>query len=99
MCDKDHLRRGAYRVKINPFGPLNNNPYRKQMEKQESIQDIKQKRDKLEISQEAKVMQQASRIDEARQEKVKALKAKVEAGEYKVDPQAVANKFYEFWNK
>ncbi len=44
-------------------------------------------------------MQKGTRIENERQEKVEALKQQIEAGEYKVNPQAVANKFYDFWNE
>ncbi|WP_096202423.1 flagellar biosynthesis anti-sigma factor FlgM [Bacillus sp. FJAT-45350] len=86
-------------MKINPLGPMNNNPYRKQIERQEAISEVKQKRDKVEISKTAQEMQQVTKAEVARQEKVEALKEKVQSGEYKVDPHAVAKKFYEFWNE
>lgn len=44
-------------------------------------------------------MQQETRIEFERKEKVEALKEKVQSGEYKVNAQEVAKKFYEFWNE
>lgn len=86
-------------MKINPFQPVQQNPYRKQIDKAEKAADLKAKSDKLEISTEALEMQKGTRIENERQEKVEALKQQIEAGEYKVNPQAVANKFYDFWNE
>ncbi|TWI59944.1 flagellar biosynthesis anti-sigma factor FlgM [Halalkalibacter nanhaiisediminis] len=86
-------------MKINPFQPVQQNPYRKQIDKAEMVADLKAKSDKLEISTEALEMQKGTRIENERQEKVEALKQQIEAGEYKVNPQAVANKFYDFWNE
>jgi negative regulator of flagellin synthesis FlgM len=86
-------------MKINPYNSIQQNPYRKQIEKTEKMTNVQAKRDKLEISSEALSMQQGTKIEKERQAKVEELKKKIEAGEYKVDSQAVANKFYEFWNK
>lgn len=86
-------------MKINPYHPIQQNPYRKQIEKTEQTNDLKAKRDQLEISSKALEMQKGTPLEKERQEKVAELKRKIEAGEYKVNPQAVANKFYEYWNE
>ena len=86
-------------MKINPYQSVQQNPYRKQIEKTEQTASVQAKRDKLEISSEALTMQQGTRIEKERLEKVEALKSKIEAGEYHVDSKAIANKFYEFWNQ
>ncbi|MFB5661006.1 flagellar biosynthesis anti-sigma factor FlgM [Alteribacillus sp. HJP-4] len=85
-------------MKINPLGPLNN-PYQKQADKQsvEKSGSAQQGRDKVEISEQAKQMQQGTSIDSARQEKIDALKEQVEAGTYEMNPQKTAQKFYDFW--
>lgn len=85
-------------MKVNPYGKVQN-IYRKQIEKQQTKSDVVKKKDKLEISTEAKLMQQETRIEFERKEKVEALKEKVQSGEYKVNAQEVAKKFYEFWNE
>jgi negative regulator of flagellin synthesis FlgM len=92
------MKRGGT-MKINPYNSIQQNPYRKQIDKTEKAADVSTKRDKLEISSEALQMQKGTRIENERAEKVAALKKKIDAGEYKVDAQAVANKFYEFWNE
>ncbi|MEC2071270.1 flagellar biosynthesis anti-sigma factor FlgM [Alkalihalophilus marmarensis] len=85
-------------MKINPYQSVQQNPYRKQVDASEKVQGAKKKVDKLEISTEALEMQKGNPIEKAREEKVEALKKQIEAGEYKVNPEAVAKKMYEFWN-
>ncbi|KHF39619.1 flagellar biosynthesis anti-sigma factor FlgM [Halalkalibacter okhensis] len=85
-------------MKINPYNSIQQNPYRKQIDKSEKAQGASAQRDKLEISPEALEMQKGTKMEQERAEKVKALKEQVDAGEYKVDAKAVANKFYEYWN-
>ncbi|WP_102344862.1 flagellar biosynthesis anti-sigma factor FlgM [Bacillus sp. Marseille-P3661] len=83
-------------MKINNIGSIHN-PYMKQIEKMEKAQKAAAK-DKIEISSEAMELQKGSRIETERQEKVAALKAKIQSGEYQVNPREVAKKMYEFWN-
>ncbi|MFC5711360.1 flagellar biosynthesis anti-sigma factor FlgM [Thalassorhabdus alkalitolerans] len=87
-------------MNINPFGPVNHtNPYQKQAETHKSTQASEKKHDKVEISEAAKELQKKSSVELEREEKIQALKEKVEAGEYQVDSHAVAKKFYEYWSK
>ncbi|MFC0559282.1 flagellar biosynthesis anti-sigma factor FlgM [Halalkalibacter alkalisediminis] len=86
-------------MKINPYNSVQQNPYRKQIEKTEKANDVQAKRDKLEISSEALSMQKRTKLEKERLEKIEAIKQKIDAGEYKVDSQAIANKFYDFWNQ
>lgn len=85
-------------VKVNPYRNIQN-IYRKQVEKQQAKNDVAKKQDKIEISTEAKLMQQDTKIEVERKQKVEALKEKVQSGEYKVNTQEVAKKLYEFWNE
>ncbi|MFB4165210.1 flagellar biosynthesis anti-sigma factor FlgM [Alteribacillus sp. JSM 102045] len=86
-------------LNINPLGPLNN-PYNKQTAPQraDKTEGTKQERDKVEISSTAKQMQQGEEMDATRQEKIDALKKKIESGTYQVDPKATAKKFIDFWS-
>ncbi|WP_209121475.1 flagellar biosynthesis anti-sigma factor FlgM [Alkalihalobacillus sp. BA299] len=86
-------------MKINPYQSIQNNPYRKQVEKQTSTNETSTKKDQIQISKAALELQQSTRIDAARQEKVSELKEKIQSGTYKVDAQAVANKLYDYWMK
>ncbi|WP_240374383.1 flagellar biosynthesis anti-sigma factor FlgM [Bacillus piscicola] len=85
-------------MKINPLGSANN-PYQKRMDAQRIDKEniSRQPKDKVEISKEAKSMQQGKSIDTLRQEKVERLKQQVESGEYTIDPKKTANKFYRHW--
>ncbi|ARK32100.1 flagellar biosynthesis anti-sigma factor FlgM [Halalkalibacter krulwichiae] len=85
-------------MKINPYNSIPQNPYRKQIEKTEKAATTEAKRDKVEISSEALSMQQVTKVEKERQEKVEALKKQIASGEYKVDSKAIANKLYDYWN-
>lgn len=84
-------------MKINNIGRVNMNPYNKQIEKMNQVQSTS-KRDKLEISSEALELQKGNPIELERQQKVEQLKAKVESGEYEINPREVAKKMYDFWD-
>ncbi|WP_078555831.1 flagellar biosynthesis anti-sigma factor FlgM [Bacillus alkalicellulosilyticus] len=84
-------------MKINPSNSVQNNPYRKQVEKLENVQSTR-RQDKIEISKEAIQMQKGSRIETEREEKINSLKDQIKTGQYHVDAKAVASKFYDFWN-
>lgn len=84
-------------MKINNIGRVNMNPYNKQIEKMGQVQSAS-KRDKLEISSEALELQKGNPLELERQQKVEQLKAKVESGEYEINPREVAKKIYDFWN-
>ncbi|SDH19438.1 anti-sigma-28 factor, FlgM family [Alteribacillus persepolensis] len=83
-------------LKINPLGSFNN-PYQKQSASQRAnaAGTNKTERDKVEISQTAKQMQSGE--TNIRQEKIDALKQKVEAGTHQVDAEKAAKKFMDFW--
>ncbi|RYL95815.1 flagellar biosynthesis anti-sigma factor FlgM [Sporolactobacillus sp. THM7-4] len=55
--------------------------------------------DKIEISAEARRLQGASKLEDARAEKVKQIKARVDAGTYHVKSEDVARKLYDYWNR
>ena len=57
-----------------------------------------QKEDQLQISPQAKEMfEKKPVVDVDRQEKINALKAQVQSGEYKINSEKVADSFYQFW--
>ncbi|PLS17867.1 flagellar biosynthesis anti-sigma factor FlgM [Bacillus sp. M6-12] len=84
-------------MKINNFNRVNLNPYIKQAEKLEKAEKAGRK-DKVEISPEAKELQQVSQIELERQEKVKKISEQIKAGEYEIKPEEIARKLYDFWN-
>ncbi len=97
MKHKNKIERGDT-MKINNFRPVNMNPYNKQMEKQEKLQQSSKQKDKIEISPEALELQRGNQVEIERQERVNELKNKVQSGEYKVNPEEVAHKMYSFLN-
>lgn len=84
-------------MKINHFGRINMNPYNKQQEKIEQIQKSDRK-DKIEISSEAKELQKIGSIEVERQEKVNAIKKEVQSGRYELNAREIAEKMYSFWD-
>lgn len=84
-------------MKINNIGQVNINPYNRQMEKMEGIAKAS-KRDKLEISTEAKELQKGNPIELERKQFVEELKNKVDSGQYEIEPKKIAEKMYSFWN-
>ena len=86
-------------MKINQFGMPGMNPYRKQMEKQQTLENVNKKQDKVEISSAAKEMQQANQISNERQKKIEALKQQIQNGTYQVDKEAMAKGIVDFYLK
>lgn len=88
-------------MKINPYGTQGINPYKRQMNKlDQSGKTTSKGADKVEISSEAKEMQQqVSNISPERQQKIDELKLQVENGTYKVNPKAVAKSIINFYSK
>ncbi|WP_100374058.1 flagellar biosynthesis anti-sigma factor FlgM [Bacillus sp. FJAT-45037] len=85
-------------MKINPYQSVQKNPYRKQTELTEKAVGPTKKHDKLEISSQALEMQKGNPLEKERAERVENLKKQVEVGEYRINPEAVAKKMYDFWN-
>ncbi len=86
-------------MKINHIGPSGINPYKRNQMNQQPKSVSSFKEDKVEISTEAKGLQEMNQIQTAREEKVNKLKIAVENGTYKVDPNVVANKMIDFYYK
>ncbi|MGP4061263.1 flagellar biosynthesis anti-sigma factor FlgM [Halobacillus litoralis] len=85
-------------MKINGPNQTNFNPYQKQVNKQESMKNQQKSEDKVEISNQAKQMQESGKPDPARQKLVNQIKADVDTGNYRVDSQATAKKMFDFWS-
>ena len=85
-------------LKIHGSNQPNLNPYQKQLQKYtETRTEQHVKVDQLHISDQAKKMQQLSGVPEARQQRVEAIKADVESGNYKVDSEQVAEQILSYW--
>ncbi|HET7616747.1 MAG TPA: flagellar biosynthesis anti-sigma factor FlgM [Bacillales bacterium] len=85
-------------MKINGVNHSNYHPYKKTTEGMMPKNGV-QRKDRLEISAEAKHLQHKSHITAERQRKIDTIKNQIENGQYKVDVQQTAKKFYEFWMK
>ena len=87
-------------MKINGVGSVGVNPYNLQANKLDNVKfSTKVKADKLEISSEAKEMQQGSTIPAERQAKVEQLKLEVENGTYALDPKSTAQGIINYYLK
>lgn len=75
------------------------NPYRSYANKDALNGKLNPKKDQVEISEEAKELQQNSSWMLERQNKVRELKEQVQNGNYKVDADAVAKSIYDFYFK
>jgi len=75
------------------------NPYKANEMKTEKTAQKVQQGDKLEISSEAKKLSEVSSYSLERNEKVQAIKAQVDAGTYKVNPEQLAQKLISYYNK
>ncbi|WP_096437077.1 flagellar biosynthesis anti-sigma factor FlgM [Alteribacter populi] len=85
-------------MKINPMQSLH--AYRQQMNGNEREKPVNSaKKDEVQISAEAKKMQESTPFSQARTEKVERIKQQVEDGSYEIKHQEVARKFYEYWSE
>ena len=87
-------------MKINNFKPSGVNPYKNQLNKLEQMEKgLNKKKDVVEISTEAKEMQQVSSYENDRQIKVDELRSQVENGTYKPQPSEIAKSIINFYKK
>jgi len=76
------------------------NPYKaNQVKAEQSEQQTKMKTDKLEISSEAKQLSETSPFTVERNERVQQLKAQVQAGTYKVNPEQLASNLAKYFKR
>jgi len=85
-------------MKIHGTDQTNFNPYRDHIQKNLHNKSEKRKKDQLEISNEAQKLQKNDQSDE-RKRYVKAIKQKIDAGDYDVNYERTAQKVIDFWQK
>ncbi|WP_342772629.1 flagellar biosynthesis anti-sigma factor FlgM [Oceanobacillus piezotolerans] len=85
-------------VKINGPNPTNFNPYKKIMEKQAAQQKEMKKQDQVEISEQAKQLQETDKPNAKRAAYVQEIKQAIQSGEYKVNAEKTAQKMIDFWS-
>lgn len=87
-------------MKINNVNLPAMNPYKaNEIKAEKAEQKVSLQADKLEISAEAKQLSEVSSYTAGRNERVQELKAQVEAGTYKVDPEQLAKNLASYFNK
>ncbi|MFD1926867.1 flagellar biosynthesis anti-sigma factor FlgM [Sporosarcina siberiensis] len=85
-------------MKINNFNMPPVNPYKANQQKVEKTETKVQKQtDKLEISNEAKQLSGIPSFSVERNERVQEIKAQVDAGTYKVDPETIAKNLMNYY--
>jgi negative regulator of flagellin synthesis FlgM len=85
-------------LRINGSNQPNFNPYKNILQKQAEVKREINKQDQIEISKEAKQLQDSERPNKKRAEYVQSIKDLVQSGEYKVEPEKTAKKMIEFWS-
>ncbi|MCM3743888.1 flagellar biosynthesis anti-sigma factor FlgM [Sporosarcina luteola] len=87
-------------MKINKINIPPVNPYRtNQLKTEQAKEQTKIKTDKLEISSQAKQLSETSPITTERNERVQQLKAQIESGTYKVEPEKLAANLIKHFKK
>lgn len=85
-------------MRINSFNRPDVNPYNRQLSKAE--QQPKQDRvDQVDISDTAKKMHKASRIETERKARVEQLRIQVQNDDYKIEPKKIAEEIIQFYRK
>lgn len=83
-------------MKVNPFRPVEYNPYKQKVNKVEQ-KSATGKTDKVEISARAKEMQQIPSIAKEREMRIAELKEQVKNGTYEVNPKEIAESMAKFY--
>lgn len=86
-------------MKIHGPNQTNFNPYKNHVQKQADYKKDMSKEDQIEISSKAKQLQESEHPNTKRSERVQEIKQAVDAGEYKVNPEKIAQKMISFWSK
>ncbi|MCM3711672.1 flagellar biosynthesis anti-sigma factor FlgM [Sporosarcina luteola] len=87
-------------MKINKINIPAINPYKtNQLKAEQAKEQAKIKTDKLEISSAAKQLSETSPITTERNERVQQLKAQIESGNYKVEPETLAANLIKYYKK
>ncbi|MUK90806.1 flagellar biosynthesis anti-sigma factor FlgM [Ornithinibacillus sp. L9] len=85
-------------MKIHGPNQTNFNPYKNQIQKQADYKKNVNQKDQLEISTQAKQLQESENIHPKREAYVQEIKNAVESGEYKINHEKTAQKMIDFWS-
>ncbi|PAV31013.1 flagellar biosynthesis anti-sigma factor FlgM [Virgibacillus profundi] len=86
-------------MKINGPNQSNFNPYKNQIQKQMDYKKETNKQDQIEISSQAKQLQENEKPNAKRAAYVQDIKNAVDSGEYKINHEKAAQKMIDFWSK
>jgi len=84
-------------MKIHGPNQTNFNPYKNQAQKLEKIKNEVTREDHLEISNQAKHLQEKNKASVQREKHVQEIKQAVQSGEYKINYEMTAEKMIDFW--
>lgn len=85
-------------MKIQGPNQPNFNPYKNIIQKQATMKDVA-KKDHVEISSQAKQLQELEKTNVQREKYVQEIKNAVQSGEYKVNAEETAKKMIDFFTK
>ncbi len=86
-------------MKINGPNQTNFNPYKNQIQQQMDRKKSAKPQDQLQISSQAKQLQENTKANAKREAYVQGIKNRVESGEYTIDFEKTAQKMIDFWSK
>lgn len=85
-------------MKIHGPNQTNFNPYKTQAQKLDKIKNEISREDRLEISNQAKHLQEKNKATVLREEHVQEIKQAVQSGEYKINYEKTAKNMIDFWS-
>lgn len=72
--------------------------YRTQLQRQTEQSQVKDQKDKINISNEAMQLQKNKEMNQDRAERVQSIKKAFQSGEYEIDTEKTAQKMIDFWS-
>ncbi|WP_054704364.1 flagellar biosynthesis anti-sigma factor FlgM [Bacillus sp. JCM 19041] len=82
-------------MKINSSQSVQQTSYSKNTQSTQIDSQVIAKKDKVEISQEARAL--SSKVDQSREQKIADLKAQIDSGQYQINPEKTAQSLYKAW--
>ncbi len=86
-------------MKINGPNQTHFNPYNNQLQKHDSKVSQHKQQDQLEISSEAKELQESEKLHPKREAYLQQLKKDIQTGNYEINYEKTAQKMIDFWSK
>ncbi|MBC5637903.1 flagellar biosynthesis anti-sigma factor FlgM [Ornithinibacillus sp. BX22] len=86
-------------MKITGPNQTNFNPYKNQIQQHMDMKKSAKPQDQLQISSQAKQLQENTKVNAEREAYVQEIKNRVESGEYTINFEKTAQKMIDFWSK